>query len=144
MNIQVRYFSRSGNTKKLAEAIAQAAGTRATALSEPLAEPVHLLFIGSSVYGFDLDDTVKDYIGRLSPVDVKAVALFGTSALVKSGNQAMAKLLREVHITVLKESFYCRGSFSFLHRGRPNQGDLQMAAAFARTAMDEARRIAAT
>ena len=35
MNIAVRYYSRGGNTKKIAEAIAKAVGVEAKTVSEP-------------------------------------------------------------------------------------------------------------
>lgn len=44
MKIEVRYFSRGGNTKKLAEAIAKAVGAEAKTVSEPLTEDVDILF----------------------------------------------------------------------------------------------------
>ena len=50
MKIAVRYYTRSGNTKKLAEAIAKAVGAEAKTVDEPLWEDVDILFLGSSVY----------------------------------------------------------------------------------------------
>ncbi len=38
MKIEVRYFTRSGNTKKLAEAIAKAVGVEAKTVNEPLSK----------------------------------------------------------------------------------------------------------
>lgn len=131
MNIAVRYHSRGGNTKKLADAIAQASGVQAGDCSVPISEAVDLLFLGASVYGFGLDDATKDFILGLSPDKVKCVALFGTSAIVKTGNQDMAKRLREKGISVAGQDFYCRGAFAVLHRGRPNEEDLKCAAEFA-------------
>lgn len=133
MNIMVRYYSRGGNTKKVAQAIAKAIDVQAKDCSAAIAAPVDLLFLGSSVYGFGLDDTTKNYILALDPAQVKAVALFGTSAIVKTGNQEMAKLLGEKGITILAQSFYCRGAFAFMHKGRPNDTDLKKAADFALT-----------
>ncbi|MDR2909578.1 MAG: flavodoxin [Oscillospiraceae bacterium] len=131
MNIAVRYHTRGGNTKKVAEAIARAVGAAAGDCDVPIAGPVDLLFLGGSVYGFGLDDAVKNFIARLNPSEVKAVALFGTSAIVKTGNRDMAKLLRERGIAVLGKDFYCRGEFTVMHRGRPDAGDLSRAAEFA-------------
>ena len=65
MEIAVSYFSRGGNTKKVAEAVAKSAGTTAKDCSEPLKESVDLLFLGGAVYGFELDDNMKEYIRRL-------------------------------------------------------------------------------
>ncbi len=131
MNIAVRYFSRGGNTKKVAEAVAKAVGVSAKDCSEAIAEPVDLLFLGGSVYGFELDENIKNYIQALDPANAKNVALFGTSAIVKKGNPGMAKLLKEKGIPVLENSFYCRGEFTLMHKGHPNDADLKKAADFA-------------
>lgn len=50
MKTAVRYFTMTGNTKKLAEAIAAALDVTAEDLSKPLTEDVDVLFLGSSVY----------------------------------------------------------------------------------------------
>lgn len=139
MNIAVRYFSRGGNTKKVAEAIAKAVGADAKDCSHAMNEPVDLLFLGGSVYGFGLDDSIKNYIAQLDANKVKAVALFGTSAIIKTGNQEMAKLLKEKGIRTLDKDFHCSGAFTVMHRGRPNAKDLEQAAAYARSVIKELR-----
>lgn len=45
MKTAIRYFTRSGNTKKLADAIAGAVGVPALTVAEPLREPVDTLFL---------------------------------------------------------------------------------------------------
>lgn len=135
MNIAVRYYSRGGNTKKVAEAIAKTANTEALDCSSAISEPVDLLFLGGSVYGFGLDDNTKNYIANLDPSLVKKAALFGTSAIVKNGNEEMEKLFHDKGITVLTENFYCRGAFTIMHRGHPNETDLKNAADFASNAI---------
>ena len=136
MEIAVRYHTRSGNTKKVADAIGQEAGVKAENLRAPMIGSIDLLFLGSAVYGFDLDEDVKQYISSLSPDRVKSVLLFGTSAIVKNGNEKMAALLREHEINVLDQDFHCHGAFAVMHRGHPSEADLKKAAAFARTAID--------
>ncbi len=131
MNIAVRYYSRGGNTKKIAEAIAKAVGVEAKTVSQPLTEDVDILFLGSAPYAFDVDDEVKKFIGSIS-VPVGRVVNFSTSAAVKSTRKYVEKLLAEKHIPVAKEEFACRGAFAMLHRGRPNESDQKAAADFAR------------
>lgn len=138
MNIEVRYFSRSGNTKKVADGIAKAAGVKAKDCSVPANQPVDLLFLGGAIYGFGLDENIKRYIAQLNADNVKAVALFSTSAIVKSGSSEMAKLLREKGIQVLSRDYYCRGEFAVMHKGRPNENDLTQAEAFALAAIEDA------
>ena len=48
MNIAVRYYTKTGNTKRLAEAIANAVGVEALPISVPITEHVDILFLGNS------------------------------------------------------------------------------------------------
>ncbi len=131
MNIAVRYYSRGGNTEKIAKAIAKAVGVEAKTVSEPLAEDVDILFLGSAPYAFDVDDEVKKFISGIH-VSVGKVVNFSTSAAVKSTRKYVEKLFTEKKIPVAKEEFSCRGAFAMLHKGRPNEGDQKAAADFAR------------
>ena len=45
MKIAVRYYTKTGNTKKLAMAIAEAVGVEAKPISVPVDEPVDILFL---------------------------------------------------------------------------------------------------
>ena len=123
MKLAVRYYSRGGNTKKIAEAIAKAVGVEAKTVSEPLTEDVDILF--------DVDDEVKKFISGIH-VSVGKVVNFSTSAAVKSTRRYVEKLLAERQIPVAKEEFSCRGAFAMLHKGRPNEADQKAAADFAR------------
>lgn len=131
MNIAVRFFTRGGNTAKVAAAIAKSAGVEARSVDASINEPVDILFLGGSVYAFGLDEAIKTFIENLDANMVKAAAVFSTSAIVKSGNQEMERLLEEKGIKVLYPMFYCRGEFKFMHKGHPNTEDLKEAAAFA-------------
>ena len=64
MKAAIRYYTRGGNTEKLALAISKATGLPAETIDVPLLEDVDILFLGSSVYGFDVDDQVKQFISR--------------------------------------------------------------------------------
>ena len=132
MKIAVRYYTRSGNTQKLAEAIAKAVGVEAKTTSEPLAEDVDILFLGSSVYAYGVDDEVKRFISKID-VKVGKVVNFSTAALIRSTYKQVAKLLQEKDIPLASEEYYCKGSFGPMHKGRPNDKDLQEAADFAKS-----------
>ncbi|MBE7719893.1 flavodoxin family protein [Lacrimispora indolis] len=136
MNTAVRYFTRGGNTKKVADAIANAAGVEAKNCSAPLTEPVDLLFLGGSVYWGGIDKNLKQFIEQLDPAMVKSVAVFGTSALKKEPDREIEKLIGNKGIPVSSRSFHCRGEFSAVHKGHPDGDDLKKAAAFARTALE--------
>ena len=131
MKLAVRYYSRGGNTKKIAEAIAKAVGVEAKPVSEPLTEDVDILFLGSAPYAFDIDDEVKKFISGIH-VSVGKVVNFSTSAAVKSTRKYVEKLLADKKIPVAKEEFSCRGAFAMLHKGRPNEADQKAATDFAK------------
>ena len=131
MKIEVRYYTRSGNTKKLAEAIAKAVGAEAKTVEEPLREDVDILFLGSSVYAYGVDDSIKKFISNID-VTVGKVVNFSTAALIKSTYKQVGKLLAEKGIAQAEEEFYCKGSFGPMHKGRPDDKDCKAAAAFAK------------
>ena len=131
MKVAVRYYSRGGNVKKLAEAIAKALGVEALTTDSPLTEDVDILFLGSSVYAYGVDDHVKDFVSNIN-VKVGKVVNVSTAALVKSTYKQVGKLLAEKNIPQAKEEFYCRGSFGPMHKGRPNEKDLAAAVDFAK------------
>ena len=138
MKVAIRYYTRGGNTKKLAEAISKAVGVDAETTSVPLTEDVDVLFLGSSVYANGVDHAVKEFIRGIN-VKVGKVVNFSTAALVKSTYKQVAKLLEEKHIPFAEEEFYCRGSFAVMHRGRPNADDCNAAADFAKKIISQGR-----
>ncbi len=131
MKIAIRYYSRGGNTKKLADAISDAVGVEAKTVSEPLTEDVDILFLGSAAYGFDVDDEVKKFIDGIS-VSVGKVVNFSTTSVIKSTYKYVAKLLAAKDIPIAKDEYSCRGSFAVLYKGRPNSDDCRAAADFAK------------
>ena len=131
MKVAIRYYTRGGNTKKLADAIAEAIGVEAKTTAEPLTEDVDILFLGSSVYAYGVDDEVKKFIKEID-VKVGKVVNFSTAAIIKSTYKQVAKLLAEKNILFAKEEFACRGSFAVMHKGKPDADDCKAAADFAK------------
>ena len=131
MKVEIRYFSRGGNTKKLAEAIAEAIEVPAKTVNEPLTEDVDILFLGSSVYAYGVDENIKDFINHID-VKVGKVVNFSTAAIIKSTYNQVKKLLDQKNIPMDNKEFYCKGSFGPLHKGKPNSDDLKAIAEFAR------------
>ena len=131
MKVEIRYFSRGGNTKKLAEAIAEAIEVPAKTVNEPLTEDVDILFLGSSVYAYGVDENIIDFINHID-VKVGKVVNFSTAAIIKSTYNQVKKLLDQKNIPMDNKEFYCKGSFGPLHKGKPNSDDLKAIAEFAR------------
>lgn len=136
MKIAVRYYSRGGNAKKVATAIAKAVGVEAKDCSVAIDEPVDLLFLGGSVYWAGIDKHLKQFIAQLDPDKVQRVASFGTSALKKDLDKEVDRLVRAKNIPVSTQNFRCWGE---VHKGRPNTQDLQRAADFALAVVAEGK-----
>ncbi|MBQ9720537.1 MAG: hypothetical protein IJV64_07575 [Oscillospiraceae bacterium] len=108
MSTAVRYFSKIGNTKKIAEAIAEGAGVPAVSITdEPkLTERVDALFLGGAPYANIMDPALRAYAEGLSAEQVGKVVLFTTSNWSRRTVYALRKILREKHIPVEDEHFY--------------------------------------
>lgn len=130
MNIAIRYYTRSGNTQKLAEAIAEKIHVKAENISVPLSEKTDILFLGCSYYAFDMDKEVKSFIAE-NKDKIGEIVCFGTSAMMKSMKKPMKKVTEMYKVKLSDEEFHCKGEFKFANKGRPNADDLNNAALFA-------------
>jgi flavodoxin len=126
----VRYYTRSGNTERLAKAIAEAVGAQATSVDTDLEERVDVLLLACSYYAFDMDEAVKKFIAD-NHQKIGEIVCFGTSAMMKSMKKPMQKLLDGYDIGLCDEEFHCRGEFWKFHIGHPNSDDLKNAAELA-------------
>ena len=131
MNIAVRYFTRSGNTKKLADAIAGAVGVKAEDVSVPLNEKPDILFLGSSVYAAGVDGAVKAFLND-NAQSIGCIVNFSTAAVLSSTYKQVSKLAESNGIKMADKEFHCRGSFGVMHKNHPDGKDLKNAADFAK------------
>jgi len=126
MKIAVRYYSRSGNTKALALAIAEAAGVQAVSVDSPQAgitDPVDVLFIGGALYAYGLDEHLKAYLGTLKKENVGKAVIFSSTWISRHSIQLIRKALEAAGIEVASDCLYVRG--------KPDQAALERAKAFA-------------
>ena len=133
MTIRVMYHSATGNTKKVAEALARGAACRAEPVNRSLG-PIEadLLFLGGAVYAthdHDLAPALKTFISTLTPSKVKKVVLF-RSGFADTAIPIMRGLLSAKGIEVEGEHFGCPGRFLFFNRGHPDRADLAAAENF--------------
>lgn len=133
MEYAVRYYTKTGNTKKIAEAIAKVLEVEALPISEPLPEEVEVLFLGNSYYAFNIDPEVKDFIAGLDKTKVGRIVNFGSAAMLNSTYKKVKAQADKVGIKMDKREFHCKGEFKGLNKGRPNEKDLNNAAEFAKT-----------
>ena len=128
MKYAVRYYTKTGNTKKLAEAVAGALGVEALPISAPVKEAVDLLFLGNSYYAFNIDPEVRDFIHSLDKSKVGKIANFGSAAMLNSTYKKVKAEADKVGIPMAEQEFHCKGEFKGVHKGRPNAEDLAAAA----------------
>ncbi|MBR2800509.1 MAG: flavodoxin [Oscillospiraceae bacterium] len=133
MNIAVRYYTKTGNTKRLAEAVAEAVGAEALPISEPVAGPVDILFLGNSYYAFSIDPEVREFVASLDKEKVGKIVNFGSAAMLNSTFKKVKAEADKVGIPMDEREFHCKGEFKGIHKGRPNEDDLSAAAEFAKT-----------
>ena len=136
MNICVRYFSRGGNTKKVAEAIAEELGVEALDITNAV-EEADVLFLGSSMYAFTVDKNIKKFVSELKSNNTKMIVNFSTSASDSSTHKKVNKCVKDPNIQYYREHFSIPGEFLKMNKGRPNEEDLKAAKEFARKVIDE-------
>ena len=132
MKIAVRYYTKTGNTKRIAEAVAKAAGVEALPISVPVSEPVEILFLGNSYYAFTIDPEVRAFVRSLDKDKIGKIVNFGSAALMNSTWKKVKAEADKVGIPMDEREFHCKGEFKQIHKGRPNEEDLRAAEEFAR------------
>ena len=132
MKTAVRYYTKTGNTKRLAEAVADAVGTEALPINVPVDEPVDILFLGNSYYAFSIDPEVRNFIRSLDADKIGRIVNFGSAAMLNSTYKKVKAEADKVGIPMDEREFHCRGEFKGIHKGKPDEEDLKAAAAFAK------------
>ena len=131
MKIAIRYYTQTGNTMKLAEAIAAELGLEAGDVSVPLEEKTDVVFLCNSVYWAGIDKQVKQFV-ITNAEKIGLLVNVSTAALIESSYNQMRKLAASAHVGLCEKEFHCRGSFAALHAGHPDEDDLKAVRDFAR------------
>lgn len=134
MKAAVRYYTQTGNTKKLADAITAELGVEAKSIDTPLEEDTEILFLCNSVYWAGVDGKVKQFLKRPG-AKVGQLVNVSTAALIESTYGQMKKLTAGAGIPLSDKEFHCKGSFKALHKGKPDDADLAAVKRFAREIM---------
>ena len=132
MKIAVRYYTKTGNTKRLAEAVAKAVGVQALPISTHVTEQVDILFLGNSYYAFSIDPEVRAFIQGLDKSKVGRIVNFGSAAMLNSTYKKVKAEADKAGIPMDEREFHCKGEFKGIHKGRPNEEDMKAAAEFAK------------
>jgi flavodoxin len=131
--IQVLYDSRGGNTRKIANAMAEEMGTKAASVKSASMGPGNdVLFLGSGCYGGKPGKDMQKFI-EINDFRGRRVALFGTSGGGQGQEvKAMEEALKGKGAGVAG-SYYCPGKmFLLFSRGHPDAADIAAARKFAK------------
>ncbi|MCR5802703.1 MAG: flavodoxin [Clostridia bacterium] len=132
MRFAVRYYTKTGNTKRLAEAVAKELGVEAKPISDPINEPVDILFLGNSYYAFTIDPEVRSFVASLDKDKVGKIVNFGSAAMLKSTYKKVKAEADKIGIPMDNREFHCKGEFKGIHKGKPDADDLKAASEFAK------------
>jgi flavodoxin len=132
---QVLVYSKSGNTRKVADAIAEELGVKAVDVSAAKLDPAaKVIFLGSGRYGGLPGPEMQKFIDA-SDFKGRKVAYFSTfwrATLSKDREvEATTKALEKKGAIVLGE-YHCPGKTKIFNSGHPNAEDLGSAKKFAK------------
>ena len=131
MKSVVVYFSRFGNTKKVAEAMASVLNAEMWDAREITELPdFDLLLVGSGTYRGRPRKHLMSLIKNVMILEGKKTAAFGTHARRDGAASVLKELLENKGADVLG-SWSCRGRFLFMSRRHPSDADLDGARRFA-------------
>ncbi len=109
--IKVVYCSRSGNTKKVADTIAETAGVQAVSVADAASaidETVDVLFVGGALYAHSIDKSLKAYLETVPADKVKKAVAFSTARFSKHAIDVIKKALRAKGIEVEDDFFFTK------------------------------------
>jgi flavodoxin I len=132
-DVSVLVDSRGGNTRRVADAIAEEMGIKARDVKEVSADDAKILFLGSGTYGGKPGEAMTKFIASGS-LSGRKIAVFGTAASLSGGQKmitAMTDMLKQKG-AIIAGSYHCKGKFFLVSRGHPSNEDLDNAKKFAR------------
>ncbi|MBO7675771.1 MAG: hypothetical protein J6S63_12320 [Atopobiaceae bacterium] len=112
MSVAIRYQSRGGHVKEMAEIIAEGVDVEPISIDDPRApikKPVDVLFIGGALYKFKLDPGMEAYIASIPEGLVKKAIVFGSSATTRRPIYIMQERLKAKGIEIHPMALYMRG-----------------------------------
>lgn len=109
--VAVRYYSRSGKTRQVAEGIARALGVDAVSVDAPgaaLDGTPQVLFVGGALYAYGLDRHLADWLDALPEGAAGQAVLFSTSWLSKHALDLIRSKLEARGIPVAARTLYLK------------------------------------
>lgn len=130
MRAAIRYFSRGGHVKAMAEALSRGTGVEAISIDDSkgaIEEHYDLLFVGGALYGYQLDAHFKQYLLELPEDLIDEVVCFGSSWLTRRPIYLMQDVFRAKGIKINKQAVWSRN--------RPNDNLLEAIEYFGKNEM---------
>lgn len=137
MKISIIYYSKTGHSAKLAEAIAKELGSSAlNVMDTPKVDGTDLLIVVSGIYGGKSAPELINYLNGLNPATIKQ-AVMVTSSLGASETQGQVReTLEKKGIRLSPESYHCKGNFLFFGLGHPNRAEIAGAGDFVKRLLE--------
>jgi flavodoxin len=118
--VSVFVDSRGGNTRKMADAIAEEIGITVMDVTTSPQDDAKILFLGSGTYVGKPGEAMMKFIGSRN-FSGREVAIFGTSASLAGGQKlisSMTDMVKQKGATILG-SCHCRGKMLLVNRVIP-------------------------
>ncbi len=112
MSVAIRYQSRGGHVREMAEIIAEGVDVEPISIDDPRApitKPVDILFIGGALYKFRLDPAMEEYLESIPEGMVTIAIVFGSSALTHRPIFLIQERLKAKGIDIHPMAMYMRG-----------------------------------
>lgn len=132
MKTAVVYYSKTGHSKKIANAIAASFGVQALDLkTSPTLAGVDMLYVVGGIYAGGNDPKMLAAIEKIDRSQVKKAVLITSCASRQMKQDKARQVLQQKGITVIADEYICQGSFLFMGKGHPNQAEVDQAVSFA-------------
>ncbi len=137
MNIKLVYFSKTGHSKKIAEAVGKELAVEPLDIADnPTLFGADLLFIVGGIYNGVSAAEVIQFGEKLRPAMAQRVAIITSSAFRKDTQQQLSMTIKSNYIEVVGECLV-RGAFAVISMGHPNKQDFMTAIEFANSRIRE-------
>lgn len=129
MKIAIRYYSKTGNSQKLADAMAEVLHVTAKPVSVPLDDPVDILVLCNSLYYAEVDKHVFQFIEDNASKMRKLVNV-SNGAVFESSYDQIKEACEKAGVEIAREEFHCVGQSDVSNIGHPDVQDLNDVKAF--------------
>ncbi|MBF7095706.1 flavodoxin domain-containing protein [Alkalibacter mobilis] len=133
MKTNVVFYSKTGHSRKIAEAIGKELNVTPKSIKPELQlEETDLLFLVGGIYGGKCSPEIVQFASELTNNKIVNAVLVTSCMSNKQGQDEVRKTLEKNGINVFKNEYICKGSFLFFGMGHPSIEEVENAALFAK------------